>query len=44
MYTPFTLYIENDPVDSYITGLVSEIHKHGREWNLKKVCDGLIEI
>lgn len=26
-----------------ITGLVSEIHKHGLEWN-KKVRNGLIEV
>lgn len=34
MYTTtLTLHIEKYPVDSTITGLVSEIHKHGREWN-----------
>lgn len=41
MYTTLTLCIEKYPVDSNITGLVSEIH--GREWN-QKVWNGLIEI
>lgn len=34
MYTiTLTLYIEKYPGDSNITGLVSEIHKHGLEQN-----------
>lgn len=42
MYSTLTLYIEKCPVDSNITGLVSE-QQQGLVWN-EMLWNGLIEI